>query len=79
MNLIPLNPTGGFAGPAAPTGARIDALRGPARGGAACTRTVRRNRGIDIDAACGQLRARERTESHGARSRSAAGSATMVP
>jgi 23S rRNA (adenine2503-C2)-methyltransferase len=57
VNLIPLNPTGAFAGEA-PDRARIN--RFAARLAAAgVTVTVRRNRGVDIDAACGQLRARE--------------------
>jgi 23S rRNA (adenine2503-C2)-methyltransferase len=57
VNLIPLNPTGAFAGQA-PDRARIN--RFAARLAAAgVTVTVRRNRGVDIDAACGQLRARE--------------------
>jgi 23S rRNA (adenine2503-C2)-methyltransferase len=58
VNLIPLNPTTGFSG-RAPTAARVrafaDAVRRPG-----VTVTVRRNRGVDIDAACGQLRARAR-------------------
>jgi 23S rRNA (adenine2503-C2)-methyltransferase len=57
VNLIPLNPTGEFAGQA-PDRARIN--RFAARLAAAgVTVTVRHNRGVDIDAACGQLRARE--------------------
>jgi 23S rRNA (adenine2503-C2)-methyltransferase len=57
VNLIPLNPTGGFGGHAPPPPsirAFADHLR---RHGVAAT--VRRNRGTDIDAACGQLRSRE--------------------
>ena len=57
MNLIPLNPTDGFGGHAAPSPsiqAFADRLRGHG-----VTATVRRNRGTDIDAACGQLRSRE--------------------
>lgn len=56
VNLIPLNPTDGFGGhaPAPPSlRAFADRLRG--HGVAA---TVRRNRGTDIAAACGQLRSR---------------------
>ncbi|GMU79866.1 MAG: putative dual-specificity RNA methyltransferase RlmN [Acidimicrobiia bacterium] len=56
VNLIPLNPTGGFPGRApgdAEVRAFADVLRRPG-----VTVTVRRNRGVDIDAACGQLRAR---------------------
>jgi 23S rRNA (adenine2503-C2)-methyltransferase len=57
VNLIPLNPTGAFEGQA-PDRERIN--RFAARLAAAgVTVTVRRNRGVDIDAACGQLRARE--------------------
>ena len=57
VNLIPLNPTGEFEGQA-PDRARIN--RFAARLAAAgVTVTVRRNRGVDIDAACGQLRTRE--------------------
>src|SRR6478609_225129 len=56
VNLIPLNPTAGFGGRAAPAPhirAFADRL---AAGG--LTPTIRRNRGTDIDAACGQLRER---------------------
>ena len=56
VNLIPLNPTDGFGGVATTTPrlrAFADRLR--ARG---VTATVRRNRGVDIAAACGQLRTR---------------------
>lgn len=55
VNLIPLNPTGGYAGrPSDPAAAKafIDTLAGygvPA--------TIRVRRGIDIDAGCGQLKA----------------------
>jgi len=60
VNLIPLNPTTGFSG-RAPTPARVRAFADMvARPGV--TVTVRRNRGVDIDAACGQLRARARSE-----------------
>ena len=59
VNLIPLNPTAGFAGGAATAARlRVFAERLAARG---VTATVRRNRGVDIDAACGQLRARVAT------------------
>jgi 23S rRNA (adenine2503-C2)-methyltransferase len=53
VNLIPLNPTPGYATPGTPPGGvrsfrdQLQALRVNA--------TVRRNRGTDIDAACGQL------------------------
>ncbi|MCA1833650.1 MAG: 23S rRNA (adenine(2503)-C(2))-methyltransferase RlmN [Actinomycetota bacterium] len=56
VNLIPLNPTPGFGAPA--TGGRgIEAFRDVLlRHGV--NATIRRNRGTDIDAACGQLGAR---------------------
>jgi 23S rRNA (adenine2503-C2)-methyltransferase len=56
VNLIPLNPTEGW--PTAPSPrATIHAFRDElARRGV--NTTIRRNRGTDIDAACGQLRAR---------------------
>jgi 23S rRNA (adenine2503-C2)-methyltransferase len=79
VNLIPLNPTGEFSGQP-PDRVRIN--RFAARLAAAgVTVTVRRNRGVDIDAACGQLRARSaptRTSFGPGRAR-AAGSARMVP
>jgi 23S rRNA (adenine2503-C2)-methyltransferase len=56
VNLIPLNPTPGYGVPASPprrVAAFAERLR---QGGVAAT--VRRNRGTDIDAACGQLRTR---------------------
>jgi 23S rRNA (adenine2503-C2)-methyltransferase len=56
VNLIPLNPTPGFGMPASPpwrVAAFAERLR---QGGVGAT--VRRNRGTDIDAACGQLRTR---------------------
>ncbi len=56
VNLIPLNPTPGFGAPASPpykVAAFAERLR---QGGVGAT--IRRNRGTDIDAACGQLRAR---------------------
>jgi 23S rRNA (adenine2503-C2)-methyltransferase len=57
VTLIPLNPTEDFGGQA-PDRERIN--RFAARLAAAgVTVTVRRNRGVEIDAACGQLRARE--------------------
>jgi 23S rRNA (adenine2503-C2)-methyltransferase len=56
VNVIPLNPTAGFTGRApAEAAAHGFAARLEAGG---VTATVRRNRGVDIDAACGQLRAR---------------------
>jgi 23S rRNA (adenine2503-C2)-methyltransferase len=57
VNLIPLNPTDGFGGHAAtPPSIRAFADQLRSHGVAA---TVRRNRGTDIAAACGQLRSRE--------------------
>jgi 23S rRNA (adenine2503-C2)-methyltransferase len=56
VNLIPLNPTPGYGVPASPpwkVAAFAERLR---QGGVGAT--VRRNRGTDIDAACGQLRTR---------------------
>ena len=58
MNLIPLNPTDGFGGQAPPRRRRLRAFADRLRGHGV-TATVRRNRGTDIDAACGQLRSRE--------------------
>jgi 23S rRNA (adenine2503-C2)-methyltransferase len=71
VNLIPLNPTAGFAGHAARHDRlKVFAERLAARG---VTATIRRNRGTDIDAACGQLRARAATPG------TPPGSATMGP
>ncbi|MEW6477221.1 MAG: 23S rRNA (adenine(2503)-C(2))-methyltransferase RlmN [Actinomycetota bacterium] len=56
VNLIPLNPTPGFGAPASPprkVAAFAERLR---QGGVGAT--IRRNRGTEIDAACGQLRTR---------------------
>jgi len=59
VNVVPLNPTAGFPG-LAPDPGRVRAFADAvARSGV--TVTVRRNRGVDIDAACGQLRERART------------------
>ncbi|MGH8999286.1 MAG: 23S rRNA (adenine(2503)-C(2))-methyltransferase RlmN [Acidimicrobiia bacterium] len=56
VNLIPLNPTDGYPGPASPAETVASfAQRLRERGVPA---TVRRNRGTTIDAACGQLRSR---------------------
>jgi 23S rRNA (adenine2503-C2)-methyltransferase len=55
VNLIPLNPTPGYATPGTPpegVGHFRDALRT-----LGINATVRQNRGTEIDAACGQLRA----------------------
>ncbi len=56
MNLIPLNPTPGYPTPghAADAGAPSSATGSTTLG---VNATVRRNRGTDIDAACGQLAA----------------------
>lgn len=57
VNVIPLNPTDGYATRGTdPEGVARFAGRLSSRG---VNVTVRRNRGNDIDAACGQLRARE--------------------
>jgi 23S rRNA (adenine2503-C2)-methyltransferase len=60
VNLIPLNPTPGYP----VTGTRPDGVARFRRllGEAGINATVRRNRGTDIDAACGQLAARAATE-----------------
>ena len=79
VNLIPLNATGQYSG-RPPDRARIN--RFAARlASAGVTVTVRRNRGVDIDAACGQLRARSeasRAADRPGRDR-AAESARMIP
>ncbi len=56
VNLIPLNPTAEFPGRATPA-SRLRAFAAELEA-AGVRATVRRNRGVDIDAACGQLRAR---------------------
>ncbi len=56
VNLIPLNPTLDFPG-RAPDQERIATFAAHLRN-RGVTVTIRRNRGVDIDAACGQLRAR---------------------
>ena len=56
VNLIPLNPTEGYRAEAAPR-LRVHAFAARLRE-AGVTATVRRVRGADIDAACGQLRSR---------------------
>jgi 23S rRNA (adenine2503-C2)-methyltransferase len=58
VNLIPLNATAGFSGSPSPR-ERIVTFAETLRAGGV-TATVRRNRGTEIDAACGQLRARSR-------------------
>jgi 23S rRNA (adenine2503-C2)-methyltransferase len=56
VNLIPLNPTGGFAGRPSDPG-RVEAFV-ETLGRHGVPATVRVRRGIDIDAGCGQLRSR---------------------
>ena len=59
VNLIPLNPTPGYAVRGTPM-RRVRAFRDRLREGGV-NATVRRTRGTDIDAACGQLRATHQT------------------
>jgi 23S rRNA (adenine2503-C2)-methyltransferase len=59
VNVIPLNPTAGYAGHA-PGRQAVEAFATALRD-LGVNATVRRNRGTDIDAACGQLRFREAT------------------
>jgi 23S rRNA (adenine2503-C2)-methyltransferase len=72
VNLIPLNPTAGYAGHSAPQ-PRIEGFAARLREHGVEV-SVRRNRGVDIDAACGQLRAR-----HGDGPTGVAESARMAP
>jgi len=60
VNLIPLNPTPGYAVLGSPA-ARVRGFRDELRAGGV-NATVRRTRGTEIDAACGQLRASHATE-----------------
>ncbi len=60
VNLIPLNPTPGYLTRGTPP-AGVRAFRDRLRG-LGVNATVRRNRGTDIDAACGQLAAKTFTE-----------------
>jgi 23S rRNA (adenine2503-C2)-methyltransferase len=62
VNLIPLNPTPGYATPGTPP-AGVRAFRDQLRA-SGVNATVRQNRGTDIDAACGQLRATAVTVGH---------------
>ncbi len=66
VNLIPLNPTAEYHG-TTPAQVRLAAFaaRLTERG---INATVRRNRGVDIDAACGQLHARETVQIRPSRS-----------
>ena len=54
VNLIPLNPTGGFSGTASAAAAATEFQR--ALRAAGLPSTVRQRRGIDVAAGCGQLR-----------------------
>jgi 23S rRNA (adenine2503-C2)-methyltransferase len=56
VNLIPLNPTAGYSGHASARARLRDLATRLASHGVQAT--VRQTRGVDIDAACGQLRAR---------------------
>jgi 23S rRNA (adenine2503-C2)-methyltransferase len=69
VNLLPLNPTSEFGGRAS-RGARMEAFAARLEAGGV-NATIRRNRGVDIDAACGQLRSRAAGSARGL------GSATM--
>jgi 23S rRNA (adenine2503-C2)-methyltransferase len=60
VNLIPLNPTPGYSVRGS-TGRRVREFRDLLREGGV-NATIRRTRGTDIDAACGQLRATHQTE-----------------
>jgi 23S rRNA (adenine2503-C2)-methyltransferase len=62
VNLIPLNPTPGYGMPASPR-AQIESFR-DALTQRNVNATIRRNRGTDIDAACGQLGARAAAATH---------------
>ena len=55
INLIPLNPTGGFGGSPAAHSAAMEFQRVLLRAGFPCT--LRQRRGIDVAAGCGQLQA----------------------
>ena len=59
VNLIPLNPTPGYPTMGTPPERVAEFAR--LLGSLGINATVRRNRGTDIDAACGQLRAANRT------------------
>lgn len=70
VNLIPLNPTPGYGVPGS-TRERIVAFRDRLRAAGVAV-TVRRNRGVDIDAACGQLAGSATPTALSARGRSSA-------
>lgn len=77
VNLIPLNPTASFAGRA--PGRREAAAFAAVLDRAGLTATVRRNRGADIDAACGQLRWRGRVGTDPAGPRGQNGTRPPIP
>ena len=56
VNIIPLNPTGGYAGKPAEYGVTINRLHRHIWMSYGVSATVRVRRGIDIDAGCGQLK-----------------------
>lgn len=60
VNLIPLNPTDGFAGTASAENAAYDFQRTLLEAG--IPSTIRQRRGIDVAAGCGQLRAERRAK-----------------
>jgi 23S rRNA (adenine2503-C2)-methyltransferase len=64
VNLIPLNPTGGFSGSASAAGAATEFQRTLRAGG--LPSTVRQRRGIDVAAGCGQLRVEKAPRLHSA-------------
>ncbi len=77
VNLVPLNPTPGYpVVGAAPK--RLFEFRDLLEEGGA-TATVRRTRGLDIDAACGQLAARHRSEASNATEQPVAGPSRRSP
>jgi 23S rRNA (adenine2503-C2)-methyltransferase len=59
INLIPLNPTGGFSGTASASGHQFQKILRAA--GFPCT--FRQRRGIDVAAGCGMLKAERRARS----------------
>ena len=58
INLIPLNPTGGFSGSASGSGHEFQKILRTA--GFPCT--FRQRRGIDVAAGCGMLKAERRAK-----------------
>jgi 23S rRNA (adenine2503-C2)-methyltransferase len=59
INLIPLNPTTGFAGTATASAAAVEFQR-VLRESGGFPSTIRQRRGIDVSAGCGQLRAEKK-------------------